>query len=61
LNLDGTVQIKGEKEPTKVVTHFVSSFWVQVVSGITENTILITENVSGNKMEQSEVGASMQR
>ncbi len=60
LNFDGTVQIKGEKEPTKVVTHFVSTFWVQVVSGINDNTVLITENVSGNKMEQSEVGASMQ-
>lgn len=60
LNLDGTVQIKGEKEPTKVVTHFVSTYWVQVISGINDNTVLITENVSGNKMEQSEVGASMQ-
>ncbi len=58
LNFDGTVQVKGEKLPTKVVTNFVSTYWVQVLSGIDDKTVLITENVSANKMEQSEVGAS---
>jgi HlyD family secretion protein len=58
LNFDGTVQVKGEKQPTKVVTNFVSTYWVQILSGIDDNAVLITENVSANKMEQSEVGAS---
>jgi multidrug efflux pump subunit AcrA (membrane-fusion protein) len=59
LNFDGTVQIKGEKQPTKVVTNFVSTYWVQILSGITEATVLVTENISTNKLDTSEVGASM--
>jgi HlyD family secretion protein len=59
LNFDGTVQIKGEKQPTKVVTNFISTSWVQVLSGITETTILVTENLSANKLDTSEVGGSM--
>lgn len=59
LNFDGTVQVKGEKVPTKVEVNFVSTFWVQVISGIDEKTVLVTENLSGNKTNQSEVGASM--
>jgi multidrug efflux pump subunit AcrA (membrane-fusion protein) len=61
LNYDGTVQIKGEKQSTKVVTNFVSTAWVQILSGIDENVVLTTQNISANKLETSEVGASMQR
>jgi hypothetical protein len=53
------VQIKGENQPTKVVTNFVSTYWVQILSGITEATVLVTENISTNKLDTSEVGASM--
>jgi HlyD family secretion protein len=59
LNFDGTVQVKGEKQPTKVVTNFVSTYWVQILSGITETTVLVTENISTNKLDTSEVGGSM--
>jgi HlyD family secretion protein len=59
LNFDGTVQIKGKGEPTKIEVNFVSTFWVQVLSGIDDETILITENLLSNKTNQSEVGASM--
>jgi HlyD family secretion protein len=59
LNFDGTVQIKGEKQPTKVITNFVSTYWVQILSGITEATVLVTENISTNKLDTSEVGGSM--
>lgn len=61
LNFDGTVQIKGEKQPAKVVTNFISTSWVQILSGITENTVLVTENISANKLDTSEVGGSMPR
>ncbi len=61
LNFDGTVQIKGEKQPTKVVTNFISTSWVQILSGITETTVLVTENLSANKLDTSEVGGSMPR
>lgn len=39
------VTVKGQEKPTKVTTRFVSSEWVQIESGIDENTILITDNV----------------
>ncbi len=38
------VQIKGESKPKKIKTKIVSSDWVQVLSGLDENTILITNN-----------------
>ena len=40
------VQIKGQEEKVKIKTKFMSNEWVQVLSGINENTILITENIS---------------
>jgi HlyD family secretion protein len=46
LDFGGNVQIKGEKGKTKVETQFVSSEWVQVLSGIDENTVLITDNIA---------------
>jgi HlyD family secretion protein len=59
LDFGGNVQVKGKKEPVKVVTKFVSNNWVQVLSGIDENTILVTENIAANKMTTSEVGSQM--
>lgn len=45
LDYGGYVQIKGVEGKTKVTTQFVSNEWVQVLSGIDENTTLITANV----------------
>ncbi|MEM7373165.1 MAG: HlyD family efflux transporter periplasmic adaptor subunit [Bacteroidota bacterium] len=45
LDFGGYVQVKGEKEKTKVATQFVSNEWVQVLSGIEEDVTLITQNV----------------
>lgn len=39
------VTVKGNKTPVKVQTKFVSNEWVQIISGIDENTILVTENI----------------
>jgi multidrug efflux pump subunit AcrA (membrane-fusion protein) len=57
VDFGGNVQIKGQKEKVKITTKFASSDWVQVLSGISDNTILITENVSANKTATSEVGS----
>ena len=57
LNFDGTVQVKGEKQPVKVTTRFVSADWVQVLTGIDENMLLVTDNISQNKSNPSEAGA----
>jgi HlyD family secretion protein len=43
LGFGNLVTIKGSEKPIKVATKFVSSEWVQVESGIDENTILITD------------------
>jgi HlyD family secretion protein len=59
LDFSGRVQIKGQKEPVTVVTKFVSNNWVQVISGIPENSILVTENIAENKTITSEAGAKM--
>jgi HlyD family secretion protein len=61
LDFGGNVQIKGQKEKTKVQTKFVSNEWVQVLNGIDEHTILVTENISANKTTTSEAGAQLQR
>lgn len=59
LNFDGTVNVRGISSPVKVDTRFVSTDWVQVVSGLNDSSVIWTENVAGNSLEQSEVGASM--
>jgi HlyD family secretion protein len=59
IDFGGNVQIKGKKEPTKVTTAFISNEWVQVLSGITENDILVTDNIAANKTTTSEQGAQM--
>jgi HlyD family secretion protein len=59
VDFGGHVMIKGQKQPTKVVTKFISNQWVQVLSGIDDNTVLVTENIQANKTTTSEVGAQM--
>ncbi|SEP40427.1 efflux RND transporter periplasmic adaptor subunit [Mucilaginibacter sp. OK283] len=59
LDFGGYVQVKGQKEKVKVVTKFVSNEWVQVLSGIDENTVLVTENLAANKTNTSEAGAQL--
>jgi multidrug efflux pump subunit AcrA (membrane-fusion protein) len=45
LQYGNMVSVKGEKDPTKISTKFISSEWVQVISGIDENTIIITDKI----------------
>jgi HlyD family secretion protein len=59
VDFGGFVQIKGQEGKTKITTKFMSNEWVQVVSGIDENTVLVTDNISDNKSVTSEVGAQM--
>jgi multidrug efflux pump subunit AcrA (membrane-fusion protein) len=61
VDFGGNVQIKDQKEKTKVVTKFASSDWVQVLSGISDSTVLITENLAANKTVTSEVGGAMMK
>jgi HlyD family secretion protein len=61
LDFGGNVQIKGQKEKTKLQTKFVSNEWVQVLSGIDESTVLVTDNLSANKTTTSEAGAQLQQ
>ncbi|MDI9337144.1 MAG: HlyD family efflux transporter periplasmic adaptor subunit [Alphaproteobacteria bacterium] len=48
IDFGNNVMIKGNKSPTKVKTNFVSNQWVQVLDGINENTVLVTDNISNN-------------
>ena len=57
IDFGGFVQIKNKKEKTKVTTAFVGGEWVQVLSGIDENSILITDNIAGNNIKTSEAGS----
>jgi HlyD family secretion protein len=61
LDFGDYVSVKSEKEAlkVKVTTNFVSSEWVQILSGIDEKTVLITENIASNNMKTSEAGAQM--
>lgn len=61
VDFGGNVQIKDQKEKVKITTKFASSDWVQVLSGITDNTTLITENIAANKTATSEVGSQMMK
>jgi HlyD family secretion protein len=45
LGYGNEVNIKGSKTPIKIETKFVSSEWVQVLSGIDENAVLVTDNI----------------
>jgi HlyD family secretion protein len=59
VDFGGHVMIKGQKTPTKITTQFVSNQWVQVLGGIDENTVLVTENIKANQTTTSETGAQM--
>jgi multidrug resistance efflux pump len=59
VDFGGNVEIKGKKEKVKIITKFASSDWVQVLSGITDNTILVTDNLAANKRITSEVGSHL--
>jgi multidrug resistance efflux pump len=45
LQYGNLVTIKGEKDPSKIETKFISSEWVQVLSGLDENTTIITDKI----------------
>lgn len=49
IDFGGYVQVKGETQKTKVTTQFISSEWVQVLSGIDEHATLITDNLITQK------------
>jgi multidrug resistance efflux pump len=57
VDFGGNVQIKDQKDKVKITTKFASNDWVQVLSGISDNTVLITENLAANKIATSEVGS----
>lgn len=59
IDFGGNVQVKDKEGKTKITTKFVSNEWVQVLTGIDENTVLITDNVSENKSTTSEAGSQM--
>ena len=59
IDYGGFVQIKNKKEKTKVTTAFVGGDWVQVLSGIDEKTVLVTDNIADNNVKTSEAGESM--
>lgn len=61
IDFGGYVRVKGSREKVKVVTKFVSNEWVQVLSGISDNTVLITDDIAENKIVTSEAGAQINR
>lgn len=61
IDFGGYVEVKGKKEKVKLVTKFVSSEWVQVLSGISEKDVLITANIKENNLTTSEVGAQFNK
>jgi hypothetical protein len=45
LQYGNLVTVKGEKEPIKIETKFISTEWVQVLSGLDENNTIITDKI----------------
>ncbi len=58
IDYGGYVQLKGEREKKKVKTGFVSSSWVQVIDGLADGSVVVTDNISANKITTSEAGAA---
>jgi multidrug efflux pump subunit AcrA (membrane-fusion protein) len=52
LGYGNVVQVKDAKQPVKVKTRFVSTDWVQVESGLDENTTIVTSIVTDNVAPQ---------
>ncbi len=59
VDFSGFVQLKENGEKVKINTKFSSNEWVQVLSGINENSILVTDNIIENKQTTSEVGSQL--
>jgi HlyD family secretion protein len=59
VDFGGFVTLKETGKKVKITTKFSSSEWVQVISGIDENTILVTDNITENKTTTSEVGEQL--
>lgn len=59
IDFGGKVELKGRKEKIEVVTKFRSTQWVQVVSGINDEDILVTDNLKVNQTATSETGSQM--
>jgi multidrug efflux pump subunit AcrA (membrane-fusion protein) len=47
------VEVKGKKQPVKVTTRLVGSQWVLIEEGITENDVIITDNIAGSDISVS--------
>jgi multidrug resistance efflux pump len=58
IDFDNHVIVKG-KGKVKVSTKFISNKWVQVLSGIDENTILITDDIKDDSENTSELGSQI--
>jgi multidrug efflux pump subunit AcrA (membrane-fusion protein) len=59
VDFGGYVTLKETGKKVKITTKFSSNEWVQVLSGIDENTILVTDNILENKTTTSEVGEQL--
>jgi multidrug efflux pump subunit AcrA (membrane-fusion protein) len=49
------VEVKGKKQPIKVTTRLVSSQWVLIEDGITENDVIITDNIIGSDISITDI------
>lgn len=56
IDYKGFVQVKGSKERKKVETGFSSNEWVEILGGIDENTVLITDNLAASTVKKNESG-----
>jgi HlyD family secretion protein len=61
IDFGGFVQIKNHQNKTRINTSIVSNEWVQVLDGIDEKTILVTENIASNNIKTSEAGAQINK
>jgi HlyD family secretion protein len=61
VDFGGNVQIKDQKDKVKIKTKFASSSWVQVLNGINEKTVLVTDNIKSNKTVTSEAGSQINK
>jgi multidrug efflux pump subunit AcrA (membrane-fusion protein) len=59
LDFGGYVQEKDKKNKTKIKTRFISTEWVQIIEGINESSVLITENIAENNVKTSELGSQL--
>lgn len=55
IDFGGYVQIKGVNGKTKVETKFVSNEWVQILKGLDEKSVIITDNLPENKPSEGQL------